>query len=74
LDNSYSGVFVKRDGKYISSKHEGFGIGISSVCAVVKKYGGLVDFSADANTFHACVMIPISSHKKADATPSTPMS
>ncbi|MEG1477194.1 MAG: GHKL domain-containing protein, partial [Oscillospiraceae bacterium] len=74
LDNSYSGVFVKRDGKYISSKHDGFGIGISSVCAIVKKYGGLVDFSADANTFHACVMIPISTTKKADATPSTPMS
>ncbi|MEG0617223.1 MAG: GHKL domain-containing protein [Oscillospiraceae bacterium] len=69
LDNSYSGAITKRDDKYISSKHEGFGFGISSVCAIVKKYGGLADFSADANTFHASIMIPIPVLKEQTDTP-----
>ncbi|MEG2203781.1 MAG: GHKL domain-containing protein, partial [Oscillospiraceae bacterium] len=59
LDNSFDGSLKERDGKYISIKHGGFGLGVSSVRAIAEKYGGLADFSAEEYTFHASVMIPV---------------
>ncbi|MEG1943697.1 MAG: GHKL domain-containing protein, partial [Angelakisella sp.] len=60
VDNSFDGVLKERDGKYISLKHGGFGLGTCSVRTIAEKYGGLVDFSAEEHTFHASVMIPVS--------------
>ncbi|MEG1972538.1 MAG: ATP-binding protein, partial [Oscillospiraceae bacterium] len=67
LDNSFDGILKERDGKYISTKHGGFGLGVSSVRAITEKYGGLADFSAEEHTFHASVMIPIVETTNADS-------
>ena len=57
IDNSFDG-FLKKDGdKFLSLKHEGEGIGISSVKAIVEKYGESAQFEADENEFRATVIL-----------------
>ena len=59
VDNSYSGIIKKSDEAYLSSKHEGKGIGISSVMAAATKHGGNVRFEESEGVFKASVYLRI---------------
>ena len=57
VDNSFSGE-VKKDGDlFLSDKREGEGVGISSVRAVARKYGGLAKFEAKDGVFQVSVLL-----------------
>jgi len=57
IDNSFDGVIKKEGGMLFSRKHEGDGIGTSSVSAVAKKYDGEARFEANGNIFQTSVML-----------------
>lgn len=59
IDNTFDGKVREKDGVFLSTKHYGHGLGMSSVSTIAEKYGGLVDFSADENVFHVSVFIPL---------------
>ena len=58
VDNSFSGELKTSGEKYLSSKRNGFGIGISSVRETVYRYGGAVNIYADNDGFHAEISLP----------------
>lgn len=58
-DNSYEGTICKVDDYFLSSKHEGAGIGISSVQAVAKRYDGAADFEYRNNIFRVSVRLQV---------------
>ena len=57
VDNSFNGEIRKDGDLFLSSKREGAGIGIASVRAVAKKYGGLTKFEARDGVFQASVLL-----------------
>ena len=57
-DNTFSGKIRMREGLFLSTKHEGLGLGISSVRSIVSRYGGLSDFEAAGGCFHVSLLIP----------------
>jgi len=54
VDNSYDG---KIGDLFLSGKRQGAGIGIASVRAVARKYGGLTKFEAKDGVFQASVLL-----------------
>ena len=64
VDNSFHGELKTRGGKYLSSKRNGFGLGISSVLETVERYGGVINLYADEKGFHAEVSLPIGAEQK----------
>ncbi len=56
-ENSYPGVNMASNGKLMSSKHSGEGVGIRSVQAVVEKYGGITRFEAGDDLFLSLVFV-----------------
>lgn len=58
VDNSFDGELKTRGGKYLSSKRNGFGLGISSVLETVERYNGIINLYADEKGFHAEVSLP----------------
>lgn len=61
LDNSYNGQISYKGGYFRSSKRTGMGIGVESVKAIVKKYGGLAEFEPGDRIFKVSVVIPVTS-------------
>jgi signal transduction histidine kinase len=61
IDNSFDGILKKADDVLLSTKHEGEGIGTSSVKAIAKKYHGSAQFEVKDNVFQASVMLRIPS-------------
>ena len=61
LDNSYSGGVRYSGGYFRSSKRMGVGVGVESVKAIVKKYGGMADFEPGEKVFRVSVVIPVPS-------------
>ncbi len=59
LDNTFSGTIPEKDGIFLSTKHPGPGLGISSVNTIAEKYGGMTAFGVTENQFHASVLIPL---------------
>jgi len=59
IANSFDGTVNKEGDIYMSQKHEGEGIGISSVKAVVEKYGESTQFETDGNEFRATIILCI---------------
>lgn len=55
IDNTFSGTVQIVKGQYLSSKHQGNGIGIQSVRNIVDNYNGLAKFETTDNMF--CVSI-----------------
>lgn len=55
--NGFSGKVKKNNGKYLSTKKDGSGIGIESIKTTVNRYNGFVNFYNDTNTFYADVMM-----------------
>ena len=60
-DNSFSGKLRKRDHAFLSSKRPGEGMGISSVTAVARKYGGNARFEERDEVFQASVYLRVES-------------
>ena len=59
MDNSFHGQFKQEHGKYLSSKRDDFGVGLSSIQAVARKRGGDARFETDGNVFHSSVYMQI---------------
>lgn len=59
MDNSFHGQFKQEHGKYLSSKRDDFGVGLSSIQAVARKRGGDARFDTDGNVFHSSVYVQI---------------
>lgn len=62
MDNSFDGHFKIRDGKYLSSKRNDFGIGLSSIQSVAQKYGGDTEFVAKNRVFQSSLYFQIYTH------------
>lgn len=57
IENNYNSIIKKTSNNkdFLSTKHDGIGIGLTSVKAIVEKYHGIIDINYDYNTF--CVNI-----------------
>ncbi len=64
VDNSFDGELKNRGGKYLSSKRNGFGLGVSSVLETVERYNGVINLYSDEKGFHAEVSLPIGIEKR----------
>lgn len=64
MDNSFDGELKTRGEKYLSSKRNGFGLGILSVWEAVERYNGVINLYADEKGFHAEVSLPIVIEKR----------
>jgi hypothetical protein len=51
IDNSFDGTYTERDGEFYSRKREGKGVGVSSVRAVVERYGGALKYEVANGVF-----------------------
>lgn len=58
--NTYSNPVIKQDGGYLSTKHEGPGIGLASVQQVVKKHRGLIKIEHNGTYFTVSLMLSLS--------------
>jgi len=62
LDNSFNGKPPeKRDGRFLSSKHDGPGFGLASVMSVAEKYGGMAEFTVVGDEFRSEVELRMQS-------------
>lgn len=59
LKNTYCGEIIEDRNGYYSTKHEGAGIGLSSVRSVVKKYNGIMKIDYDKEYFTVNILIRI---------------
>jgi sensor histidine kinase regulating citrate/malate metabolism len=61
MDNSFNGVFIKKNGVIISSKDDSVGLGVSSVETLAKGHGGSSHFEPDKHSdiFHSSVYFEI---------------
>lgn len=57
IRNTYSGRISVRDGVYFSTKHDGIGIGISSVKKVVEKNQGIMRMEYDGKIFTVYILL-----------------
>ena len=57
VDNSFDGEIRKDGDLFLSGKRDGAGIGIASVRAVARKYGGLAKLEAKDGVFQASVLL-----------------
>ena len=60
ISNTFNGT-LKRDksGKFLSTKHEGRGIGLTSVRNIIKQYNGICEISQDDGMFSVTVFLNI---------------
>ena len=57
IDNTFSGSLdINQEGHFVSSKHEGLGLGTESIKSIAEKYGGVCQFEANNGMFYASVM------------------
>ncbi len=59
MDNSYDGNFLSVDGRFRSTKREDFGIGLSSIQSVARKYNGDSRFEDKDGYFQSSVCMII---------------
>lgn len=57
VKNTYNGSFLCKENQFYSSKHDGPGIGLSSVQSITDKYGGKLYIDPGDETFQASVVI-----------------
>lgn len=58
VDNTfYKPIKKDSNGEFVSTKHEGNGIGVESVKTIVKRYNGAVNFEQENNMFCVSVML-----------------
>lgn len=61
VDNTCSNPPKTEQGRLLSGKHKGFGIGTDSVAAIARRYQGEARFEWKANVFYASVMLKLPS-------------
>lgn len=59
VDNSFNGKLEIKGGRYLSSKRNDFGLGISSVIETVERYNGVINLYTDEKGFHAEISLPL---------------
>lgn len=57
VENAYEGVINKKRGVFQSSKRNGDGVGIQSICRIAEKNGGYCKFSTKKGVFCANIML-----------------
>ncbi len=57
VDNTAPTPPEKRDGEFLSSRHEGLGIGTQSAKDIAARYGGVAKFRWEDGIFYAAVML-----------------
>ena len=60
MDNSFSQERIYKNEMFLSTKGKNHGLGLHSIETIVKKYGGLADFSTENGVFHSSILIPLS--------------
>lgn len=59
IKNSFDTPSIQfQNGLFLSTKHDGIGIGIESVRTIIQQYGGVAKFTFDNNIFTASLMLP----------------
>lgn len=58
-ENTFSNDVRKKDGRFISTKHNTPSFGLSSVNSIVDKYNGLIDIETENGIFRVMIMIPL---------------
>lgn len=61
VDNGFNGTVKMEAGRYLSTKNQHSGFGLSSVEAIAEKYSGGVEFTHEADVFHSSVMLRMQS-------------
>lgn len=57
MDNSFDGNSTEKDGIFLSTKRNGRGVGLSSIIAVARKYGGDARFETKGDVFLSFVYV-----------------
>lgn len=58
LDNTFSGHSIQKNkGQFLSSKHEGYGIGIDSAANIVERYNGVLKIDTEGKMFCISVVL-----------------
>ena len=57
MDNSFNGLVHMEDDKFLSSKRDGYGIGIDSIRTVAQKSGGDADFHTEGQVFLSSIYV-----------------
>ena len=57
VSNSFDGKVRMAKGRYLSTRHSGNGIGLSSVASIAKKNGGSARFYHEGSVFYADIMM-----------------
>lgn len=57
--NSFNGTPRMKDGRYLSTRSGGSGLGLKSISSTAAKYGGIARFSHEDGEFSSDVMIPV---------------
>lgn len=57
VDNTSPASPVLEDGRYVSTKHEGYGIGTNSIVIIAERYNGDARFEWKDGAFYASVML-----------------
>ena len=57
MDNSCGGTVQPQDGRYLSSKRSGEGIGLRSVRSLAKVHGGSAEFTSGDNWFRSEICV-----------------
>ena len=57
VSNTYDGSINKKDGKFLSTKNGGHGIGLESVKAIVRKNNGYCNFRYDDKKFYSEILL-----------------
>jgi len=55
--NSFNGVTNQHNGRYLSTRHRGSGIGLDSVAATAERYDGMAEFRHEDGVFYSDVML-----------------
>lgn len=57
--NSFNGEVRRKDGRYLSTRRKGSGIGLTSIASTVERYGGRAEFFHEGRTFFTNILIPL---------------
>lgn len=60
VDNSYGNRIVRKGDRFLSTKHDGEGLGTASICTIAKRNHGTAHFEHNDGVFQASVMVSAS--------------
>ena len=64
VSNSFSGKVRMAKGRYLSTRHSGNGIGLSSIASIAKKNGGSAKFYHEGNVFYADIIMGLEGNRE----------